>query len=300
MTKPMPDYLTTREVADLIRLKERKVYDLVATGAIPCVRVTGKLLFPRNLVEAWLAHHIEYAGGVETLQPRPRICAGSHDPLLDWALREAGTGLAVSFGGSLAGLEQMAKGQAQMAGLHLPEAGGEGPSGWNVGHLERALPGQPVVLIEWARRQQGLIVPPGNPLELGGIADLGGRRVIGRQREAGAFVLLERLLGEAGLGAGDLEFAEVPALTEADVAVAVGEGRADAGLGIATAAHQARLGFVPLVEERYDIAVWRAAYFAEPMQKLLAFARTPRFAERAKALTGYDVSGLGTVRYNAP
>ena len=104
MTKPMPDYLTTREVADLIRLKERKVYDLVATGAIPCVRVTGKLLFPRHLVEAWLAQHIEYGGGAETLQPRPRICAGSHDPLLDWALREAGTGLAVSFAGSLAGL----------------------------------------------------------------------------------------------------------------------------------------------------------------------------------------------------
>ena len=161
MTKPLPDYLTTREVADLIRLKERKVYDLVATGAIPCVRVTGKLLFPRNLVEAWLAQHIEYAGGAETLQPRPKICAGSHDPLLDWALREAGTGLAVSFGGSLAGLEHMAQGQAQMAGLHLPEAG-EGANEWNVEHVERALPGQPIVLVEWARRQQGLIVPPGD------------------------------------------------------------------------------------------------------------------------------------------
>ena len=299
MTKPMPDYLTTREVADLIRLKERKVYDLVATGAIPCVRVTGKLLFPRHLVEAWLAQHIEYGGGTETLQPRPRICAGSHDPLLDWALREAGTGLAVSFAGSLAGLEQMATGQAQMAGVHLPENGGEGASAWNVEHLKRALPGQPVVLIEWARRQQGLIVAPDNPLELKGVADLAGRRVIGRQREAGAFVLLARLLEEAGLGAADLKLADVPALTEADVAVAVGEGRADAGLGIATAAHQARLGFVPLIEERYDIAVWRAAYFDQPMQKLLAFARTTRFAERAKALTGYDVSSLGAVRYNA-
>ena len=57
---------------------------------------------------------------------------------------------------------------------------------------------------------------------------------------------------------------------------------------------------IAAIAARYDIAVWRAAYFAEPMQKLLAFARTPRFAERAKALTGYDVSGLGTVRYNAP
>lgn len=294
---PSPEYLTTREVADLIRLKERKVYDLVATGAIPCVRVTGKLLFPRSLVEAWLARHAEYAGGVETLQPRPNICAGSHDPLLDWALREARADLAVSFGGSLAGLERLAKGQAQMAGMHLPE---EGASGWNVEHVKRALPGQPVVLIEWARRQQGLIVAPGNPLKLERVADLAGRRVIARQQEAGAFVLLVKLLGEAGLALGDLELAEAPALTEADVAGAVAEGRADAGLGIAAAAQPARLGFVPLVEERYDMAVWRAAYFEAPMQKLLAFARSARFAERARTLAGYDVSGLGTVHYNAP
>jgi putative molybdopterin biosynthesis protein len=300
MTKPMPDYLTTREVADLIRLKERKVYDLVATGAIPCVRVTGKLLFPRSLVEAWLARHIEYGESAETLRPRPTICAGSHDPLLDWALREARTGLAVSFGGSLSGLESLAQAQAQMAGVHLPESGENGESTWNVAHVERALPGQPVVLIEWARRQQGLIVPPGNPRKLKGVADLKGRRVIGRQPEAGAFVLLERLLAQARLGLGDLKLSDTPALTEADVAVAVGEGRADAGLGIATAAHQARLGFVPLIEERYDLALWRAAYFDAPMQRLLAFARTSRFAERAKSLTGYDVSGLGTVRYNAP
>jgi putative molybdopterin biosynthesis protein len=296
MPEPMPEYLTTREVADLIRLKERKVYDLVSTGAIPCVRVTGKLLFPRSLVEAWLARHAEYGGGAETLHPRPNICAGSHDPLLDWALREAGTDLAVSFGGSLAGLERLAKGQAQMAGMHLPEEGG----GWNVEHVKRALPGQPVVLIEWARRQQGLIVAPGNPLKLERVADLAGRRVIARQREAGAFVLLGKLLSEAGLGLGDLELGDAPALTEADVAGAVSEGRADAGLGIAAVAQPARLGFVPLIEERYDIAVWRAAYFDEPMQKLLAFVRTTRFAERARTLAGYDVSGLGGVRYNAP
>ena len=122
------------------------------------MRVTGKLLFPRGLIQAWLARHAEYGGGTETLQRRPNICAGSHDPLLDWALREAGTDLAVSFGGSLSGLERLAAGQAQMAGLHLPEERG---SGWNVEHVKRALPGQPVVLIEWARRQQGLIVAPG-------------------------------------------------------------------------------------------------------------------------------------------
>jgi putative molybdopterin biosynthesis protein len=129
---------------------------------------------------------------------------------------------------------------------------------------------------------------------------LKGRRVIGRQPEAGAFVLLQTLLQEANVALEELKLAEPPALTEADVAAAVAEGRADAGLGIASVAHQYRLGFVPLIEERYDLVLWRAAYFEEPCQKLLDFTRTKRFTERAAALRGYDVSGLGRVHFNAP
>jgi molybdate-binding protein len=184
-----------------------------------------------------------------------------------------------------------------MAGVHLAE---DGADSWNVEHVKRALPGQPVVLIEWARREQGLVVAQRNPLKLKSVADLKGRRVIGRQREAGAFVLLERLLCAAGIEIGDLKLVPEPALTEADLAAAVAEGRADAGLGIAAVANQYRLGFVPLVVERYDLAVWRAAYFDAPVQKLLVFAKSERFAERAERLTGYDIGRLGTVHYNAP
>ncbi len=176
----------------------------------------------------------------------------------------------------------------------------DGADAFNVEHVKEALPGQPVVLIEWARREQGLIVAPKNPLRLKGVADLKGRRVISRQREAGAFVLLEKLLAAEGIEIGALKLDPSPALTEADVAAAVAEGRADAGLGIAAVARQYRVGFVPLIVERYDLAIWRAAYFQAPVQKLLAFARTDRFAERAKALIGYDVSSLGVVHYNAP
>lgn len=296
MKRPLPDYLTTREVADLIRLKERKVYDLVAAGAIPFVRVTGKLLFPRPLVEAWLMQNAEFGGGVERLVPRAPICVGSHDPLLDWSLREAHTGIAVGFGGSLDGLERFANGEALMAGLHIRETADT----WNTEHVRGKLFGRPVVLIEWARRRQGLIVAPDNPLGLKSVADLTGKRVILRQRESGAFVLLEGLLREAGLDVNALDIGEPPALTEADVALAVAEARAEAGLGIAAVARQYRLGFVPLVEERYDILTWRAAYFEPPFQKLLAFARSERFKERAAELGGYDVSRLGEVRYNAP
>ena len=286
------ELLTTREVAGLLRIKERKVYDLVASGEIPCVRVTGKLLFPRALLDAWLLRHSEHH---EVARPLPNVVVGSHDPLLDWALRESGAGLASLFDGSLDGLERFAKGDAIAAGLHLIEG-----DGWNAGHVERRLAGEPVVLIEWARREQGLIVPPGNPGGIEDAASLAGRRLIPRQREAGSFVLLQNLLGAAGLALDALELIAPPARTEADVAIAVADGKADVGLGLAAMARQFRLDFVPLVRERYDLLVWRRAYFEPPLQQLFRFCRSGAFEAKARDLAGYDVSGIGTVHYNGP
>ena len=286
------ELLTTREVAALLRIKERKVYDLVAAGEIPHVRVTGKLLFPRALLDAWLLRHSEAHAASRAW---PDIVAGSHDPLLDWALRESGAGLATFFDGSLDGLERAASGDAIAAGLHLVEH-----EGWNVGHIERRLAGEPVVLLEWAHREQGLILPPGNPAGIDGPAGLKGRRLIPRQREAGSFLLLQRLLEAEGLSLDALEVASPPARTEADVAIAVADGKAEVGLGLAAMARQFRLGFVPLVRERYDLLVWRRAYFEPPLQRLLAFCRTSAFAAKAGDLCGYDISGFGRVHYNGP
>lgn len=300
MAEGQHSYLTTKEVADLLRLKERKVYDLVAEGGIPCVRATGKLLFPRDLVEAWLARNLEFKGGTESLAERPPIVGGSHDPLLDWALREAETGLAVAFGGSLDGLRRMAKAEAVLAGTHLADEGVAVGDSWNVGHVRRQLAGQPVVVIEWARRMQGLIVAPDNPLQLDGINALKRRKVIGRQREAGAFVLLERLLADQGMKLSDISLIEAPARTEADVAAAVADGRADAGLAIEAVAKQYRAGFVPLVEERYDLVIWRRSAFEPAVQKLMEFARSEAFKDHAAQLGGYNISSLGTVHYNGP
>lgn len=294
-----PELLTTHEVALLLRLKERKIYDLVATGGIPHVRVTGKLLFPRALIDAWLVRHSEYRDGVEALRERPNTLAGSHDPLLDWALRESGSGLASFFDGSLDGLARLADGEAIAAGLHLHEAGA-GEDQWNRAHVEQALRGQPVVLVEWAWREQGLILPARNPAGTRTLSDLAGKRLIPRQREAGSFLLLQHLLAAQGLSTDALLLAEPPARTETEVALAVADGKADAGLGLAAVARQLRLDFVPLIRERYDLAIWRRSWFEPPMQRLLAFCRDQRFADRARELGGYDVTGFGRVHYNGP
>ena len=154
--------------------------------------------------------------------------------------------------------------------------------------------------MEWARRRQGLVVAAGNPLEIAGVADLAGRRVVARQAGAGSRVLLDHMLEKAGMADGSVTLLAGPARSEADVALAVGEGRADAGLAIEGVARQHRLGFVAVADERYDLALWRRDVFEPPVQRLLTFAATAAFRERAADLGGYDLSGFGRIHRNGP
>src|SRR3546814_433516 len=133
-----PELMTTREVADYLRLKERKVYDLVAGGEIPVSRATGKLLFPRDLVQAWVRRRVEFRDDAGPLLPRPTVFAGSHDPLLDWALRESGSEIATFFDGSLDGLRRLAAGRVIGAGVHLFEPSADPSSGGAPGEIGRA------------------------------------------------------------------------------------------------------------------------------------------------------------------
>src|SRR5215475_1012677 len=281
--------LTTREVADYLRIKERKVYDLVRQRRIPCIRVTGKWLFPRALIELWVIQHSEGGAQLRAAVERPPVLAGSHDPLLEWAVRESECDLAIMFNGSLDGLNRFAQGKAHCCGLHVfdPDSGD-----YNRAVVARTLAGLEVVLIEWACREQGLIVAAGNPHHIRDLSDLrqARLRVVERQEGAGSRLLFYHLLHAHGIDAADLDSSMPPARSETELALAIQNGKADVGFGIAAVAHQCRLDFVPLQRERYDIAIGRRDYFQPPFQQLLTFARSARFAEKAAELAGYDIT----------
>jgi excisionase family DNA binding protein len=304
----MPELMSTREVAEYLRIKERKVYDLVREKRIPCTRVTGKWLFPRHLIDLWVAESTDVPFVTAATPVAPPVAAGSHDPLFDWALRESGCALAMLAGGSLDGLRRLVAGEAVLCGLHVFDAesfdgdGGAGDDAYNVSIVRDICRGMDVVLVEWAWRQQGLVLAPGNPLGVDSLSDLAARkvRVVTRQHEAGSQLLFVHLLSEAGIKLADLDIPGQPALSETDLGLAVLEGRADAGLAVASVAHQFRLDFLPLHRERYDILVRRRDYFEAPFQTLLGFCRGEAFQARAGEMTGYGVSGLGRIVYNAP
>lgn len=290
---PMLDLLTLREAAGALRLSERALYDLVRRRAVPCCRIGGRWLFPRAALAAWVGSRID--GPPPPPEPPP-ILAGSDDPLLAWALRESRCGLALLAEGSLAGLDALAEGRAAVAALHVPDPDG---SGWNVPLIEARMPGAGLVAIGWAARLQGLIVPEGNPSRLAAVADLArpGVRIALRHPRAGSHALLTHLLSEAGLRLDALAVAVRDAPDHATVAAAVAEGRADAGFGIRAAA-TGGLGFIPVIEERFDLVMRRRDHFRPDVQRLLGFARSAAFVERAARLGGYDLSRFGEVVLN--
>lgn len=289
MTTSGPEFMTTKEVAALLRLKERRVYDLAASGDIPCTRALGKLLFQRSKIDAWLAGHSVEAASV---QPPAPVLLGSHDPLLDWAIRESQSGIATFFDGSFDGLGRFGRAEGIATGMHVRRG-----DDWNVPLVAERFAGANVVLVEWSWRERGLIVAPGNPKTIARFGDLASLRVAPRQETSGSQALFLELAKEAGLD-GKIDFIR-PARTETDAAVAVAEGAADAAIGLLSVARQYRLDFVPLLMERFDLLVDRSAWFDQPFQRFLSFIGSPAFAERAQGLVGYDMSGTGRVHFNA-
>jgi len=285
------EYLTTRELAELLRIKERKVYDLASSGAVPCSRATGKLLFPREAIKSWIA---ENASGTQSSDPisRANVMLGSHDPLLEWAIRESRCGLASYFDSSLDGLSRFAQNKGIATGLHIYHAES---GGWNYPAIESQFKHQPVVLVEWAYRQRGIIFRLGK--EITQLKDLSGHKMIPRQAEAGSQVLLEALLDKEGLSTDGINWL-TPSRSEVDAVLAVQEGKADATFGLASIAAQYNLGFAPIIEEHFDLLVDRRAWFEPAWQTLIKFCCSETFKRRAGELAGYRVDGLFGVRFN--
>ncbi|MFO1124804.1 MAG: helix-turn-helix transcriptional regulator [Methylocystis sp.] len=298
--RQMTEYLTTRELAALLRVKQRKVYDLVADEALPFRRVTGKLLFPKREIEEWIG-----ASGSE-MDPSNRraratdfalVMAGGHDPLLDWALRESRSGIAALMDGALDGLARMQEKACIAAGLHIPASNFEE---WNIAAVRKSFDREPVALLEWAKRTRGLMYSPKLMRSIKNFRDIGDLRFQSRQPEAGSELVLTALLSKERLRKSDLKTVEAIERSETDLAMAIASGRADVGLGIEAAARQFQLEFTPMVVERFDLLVWRKPFFDPPFQRLMRFCASAQFKERASALGGYDCADLGLVHFNGP
>lgn len=225
------------------------------------------------------------------------VVGGSHDPLLEWALRESGCGLAHRPEGSGAGLQRFADGEIVAAAIHLHAFDRDSDENVAIMRSEPWL--RDAVLIGFVRREQGILVALGNPLGIRGVTDMdgAGARVAIRPSGAGAQLLLESLLMRENLDISKLDVVSPACLTGTDIGVAVRSGRADCGIATRSVANALGLSFVSLVWERFDLVVRQRDYFRPPLQTLFSFLQTTTFRRYAEEAGGYDLSEMGGIRF---
>ena len=194
-------------------------------------------------------------------------------------------------------MRRLTRGEVTAAAIHLHALDGDDEEA-NLVAVANAPGLHDGVVIAFARREQGIMVAPGNPCELSDVASIarGGARMAQRPAGAGAQLLLLALLARAGIAAEEIAFVKPVCPTGPDIAQAVRSGRADCGIATRSVALAAALEFVPLTWERFDLVLRQRDYFLPGPQALIAFMRSPELRERATELRGYDVAAVGEVR----
>ncbi len=226
---------------------------------------------------------------------------GSHDLALNLLVdmsrqRNDKIKFEVSSAGSLGGLIALQEERANLAGIHLlDEETGE----YNYPYIKRITPGREIAIVNLAYRIQGLILSPGNPKGIKGLADLRRPEVIfiNRQKGSGTRVLLDLQLRQNGIPASEIRGYERELNTHLAVASSIARKEADLGLGIEAAAWSCGLDFLPLFRERYDLVMTKESYHSKLLAPLLSLIASQEFKQVVDHVGGYDTSQTGMTTF---
>jgi len=242
---------------------------------------------------------------VDLLRPLPElentlVAIGSHDPLLDELsdmLHRADPDLYMSSShvGSMGGIMAVRRNETHIAGIHLLD---EKDGSYNTAFVKRYFPKGGVRLVECVGRTQGLMVAPGNPLNLQNFRDITreGLRYVNRQKGSGTRILADYLCKQEGIDPASVYGYDREEFTHTSVAVQIASGTADAGMGIYSAARLYGLDFLPVCTEQYDLLIPDEAWDTPMVRQLMETLQSEEFRARLTALGGYELSHPGRVR----
>ncbi len=316
--------LTAEEAAKVLRISKYTLYELIKRGEIPAQRVGRQLRLDPEVLNRYLLSPPAASGAASSPVTRrspppsgaaePSIrqeskttaaaeClrlrfAGSHEPGIELAgefLKHSANPIQMdlAFTGSMEGLIALFRGEADVAGMHLWDSNTDE---YNLPFANHVLAGETFVLVNFAERTQGWIVPPGNPLGLASWTDITrkGLRFINRQKGSGTRIRLDSYLHMNQILPTAIKGYAFEETTHSGVALRIANGEADAGIGVQAAAQRLGLDFIPLFKEHYDLIYLEAFSESPALGSLLSTLRAPAFQKALRQL-GSDTSLSGQV-----
>jgi putative molybdopterin biosynthesis protein len=294
------EMLTTKNLAEYLGINQNQIYRLIKEKKIPATRITGKWLFPKELIDEWVNSSARQRIVPKKWRVSPErqvVVAGSNDLALEFLSQSANIRnpqftVSLSSIGSLGGLTALHNGTCHIAASHLLDTDtGE----YNSSYIRKSFPDLKVKLINLAYREQGLVVQKNNPLGIKNLKDLVGKKAafINRQEGSGT-----RVLFDYGLKQNRIDPAEILGYTKTvhthmEVALQVFRGSADAGIAVEAAARLLRLDFIPLSRERFDLVIPHEYYSTEPVRSLCDVLQSDVFKFNIARMGGYEIHDTG-------
>jgi excisionase family DNA binding protein len=298
--------MNTKEVAKYLGIHEKQVYALIKSKRIPSTRVTGKWVFPKELIDEWIESNAQI--GLEQARQKTRkiegalLASGSNDPVLDmlhtymkksypeFYIFSANTG-------STDGLKALNLGYTDIAWSHLldPKSGE-----YNIPFLSNYLPKVKPVVVNLFHRDLGFVVAPKNPFHIRGFEDLTqkGVRLINRQKGSGTRVLLDHHLKKLQIPTSRIEGYGREVYTHFEVGLAILSREADVGIATIAVSKLLGLPFIPITHESFDMILDQSTYFQKGIQAFIEILKSQEFRSRVEKLGNYDFKNSGKILYS--
>ena len=297
----MGEMLTTKEVANFLHVNEKMVYSLISEKGLPASKVTGKWLFPIDLVRQWVETGTENYPETAQLPPYHGLVliSGSNDLLLDrlistFNLKHREHLAMFGITGSMGGLQALRQNLCHIATSHLLADNKD----YNFPYIKDEMVQAPAV-VNLCLREQGLMVEKGNPHGIGCVTDLKkkGVKVVNRLLGTGTRQLFDRELKQAGIRGETLSGYDNCVARHMDVGLAVLSGRAHTGPGIRAVANLLDLDFISLGWERFDLLIKKDRFFDQGIQLFLSLLKGKMIQRAAEEYGGYDLAYTGKMIY---
>ncbi len=286
------EILSAKELSKYLKINEKKIYQLVRTSTLPHTKIGGKIAFAKELIDAWIEENTE--------REKHLYMAGSDDPLLrriiDPYNKEEPSTIFYAPVGSINGLKLLKSGAANLACVHILDVE---KKEYNVGYLERYLSHRRYTVIHLYLREQGIYLPGDNPKKVRSLDDVATKhiRFVNRNQGTGTRLLLDFLLHEKGIEAGQIKGYDREVESHLQAGLTVLRGDADAAFGIRYVAHMLNLHFIPLFKERFDLVIPDAYGQTAQVASFLARFDQGKLMRYSKDFAGYDLTKTGSIVY---